>query len=288
MVYDGTNTPSMTTTKIYLAVVFGLSLMSAQKRPQTHKRIPAYRVKRPRPIPQRGRTRSGTRPQCNASWLLGADRRLLAAIQNAMQQLIKIAIAAFGGLCLWSLTACVPMISHEYDVKGQGERSESGGCSPTTEVRLTTHLTPATAAVFWGSVERLHHSHRILSLSFTFSNDEVVSLNKPEVTIISNAYSTPRSIPITTIRRASMLNSPSCDPPAASVYQQPSEPMHRMPGTLYGDPVIDSVFVIDIAVPDNPAEFTVQLAPVLIDGKPINVPAVTFLRKSSVSLPALM
>jgi hypothetical protein len=145
------------------------------------------------------------------------------------------------------------MVSQEYDVKGQGERSESGGCSPTTEVRLTTHLTPATAAVFWGSVERLHHSKRIVSISFMLSNDEVVSLTQPEVTIVSQAYPTPRLTPVTTIRRASRLNSPSCDPPVASVYQSPSEPMHRTPGTLYGDPVIDSVFVIDIAAPGNPA-----------------------------------
>ena len=183
------------------------------------------------------------------------------------------------------LTACVPMITHEYDVKGQGDKSESGGCSPTTEVRLTAHLTPATAVVFWGSVERLHHSHRIVSISFMLSNDEVVSLTEPDVTITSKAYPAARSIPIAAIRRASRLNSPSCDPPAASVYSLPNEPMHRMPGTLYGDPVTDSVFVIDFAVPDNPAEFTVQLAPVLIDGKPIDVPAVTFLRKSSVYFP---
>jgi hypothetical protein len=193
-----------------------------------------------------------------------------------------------GCLCFASLIACVPVVSHEYDVKGQGDKSESGGCSPTTEVRLTTHLTPATAALFWGSVERLHHGHRIVSISFTFSNDDVLSLTKPEVTITSRAYATPREIPITTIRRASRLNSPSCDPPAASVYQQPNEPMHRTPGTLYGDPVTDSVFVIDIAVPDNPAQFTVQLAPVLIDGKLIDVPPVTFLRKSDVSFPAIM
>jgi hypothetical protein len=67
------------------------------------------------------------------------------------------------------------------------------------------------------------------------------------------------------------LNSPSCDPPAASVYQQPQEPMHRMPGTLYEDPVTDSVFVIDIAVPNNPGEFTVQLVPVLVEGKLITL-----------------
>jgi hypothetical protein len=204
-----------------------------------------------------------------------------------MQQRLILGILALALGCLGylNLTACIPMISHEYDVKGQGDRSESGGCSPTTEVRLTTHLTPATAAIFWGSVERLHHSRRIISISFVFSNDEVVSLTKPEVTITSKAYATPRSIPITTIRRASMLNSPSCDPPAASVYQQPQEPMHRMPGTLYGDPVTDSVFIIDIAVPNNPGEFTVQLAPMLVEGKLINVPPVTFLHKSSVYLP---
>jgi hypothetical protein len=187
-----------------------------------------------------------------------------------------------------ALTACVPVVSHEYDVKGQGDKSESGGCSPTTEVLLTTHLTPATAAVFWGSVDRLHHSHRIVGISFTFSNDEVVSLTKPEAEIASQAYATVRVIPITTIRRSTVVRSPSCDPPAASVYQQPTEPMHRMPGTLYGDPVTDSVFVIDIAVPNNPGEFTVQLAPVLVNGVLVRVPAVEFLRKSSVSFPALM
>jgi hypothetical protein len=207
-----------------------------------------------------------------------------------MQRLIKIAIAAFvlGGPCLSGLTACVPMVSHEYDVKGQGDKSESGGCSPTTEARLTAHLTPATAVLFWGSVERLHYSHRIVSISFMLSSDEVVSLPKPEVTITSKAYASPRDIPITTVRRASRLNSPSCDPPEDSVYQQPNEPMHLMPGTLDGEPVTDSVFIIDIAIPDNPSEFMLQLAPVWVNGKRIDVPAATFLRNSSVSFPALM
>jgi hypothetical protein len=186
-------------------------------------------------------------------------------------------------MCLM-LNACV--VTHEYDVKGQGDKSESGGCSPTTEVRLTTHLTNATAVVFWGSVERLHPSHRILSISFTFSNDEVASLTKPEVTIVSKAYATPRNIPITTIRRASVLNSPSCDPPAASVYQQPNEPMHRMSGTLDGDPVTVSIFVVDVAVPESPDEFTVQLPPVLVNEMLVDVPAVKFLRKSSLYFPA--
>ena len=62
--------------------------------------------------------------------------------------------------------------------------------------------------------------------------------------------------------------------------------MHRMAGTLYGDPVTDSVFVIDIAVPNNPSEFTLQLAPVLINGMLVDVPAVTFLRKSIAYYPA--
>jgi hypothetical protein len=204
----------------------------------------------------------------------GAQRR-----NELMERPVIACLLSFG------LAGCVPMVSHEYDVKGQGVKSESGGCSPTTEVLLTTHLTPSTAAVFWGSVERLHHSHRIVSISFSFSDDEVVSLTKAEVTITSHSYAAPRDIRVTTIRRASRLNSPSCDPPAASVYQQPNEPMHRMPGTLYGDPVTDSVFVIDIAVPGNPSDFTVQLPPVLINGKTIDVPTVRFLRNSSVYFP---
>jgi hypothetical protein len=139
-----------------------------------------------------------------------------------------------GIACLLSLglAGCIPAVSQDYDVKGQGDKSESGGCSPTTEVMLTNHLTPATAVVFWGSVERLHPGHRIVSISFAFSDDEAVSLTKPEVKIASKAFATPRVIPITTIRRASMLNSPSCDPPAASVYQQPNERMHRMPEVI--------------------------------------------------------
>jgi hypothetical protein len=186
------------------------------------------------------------------------------------------------------LTACVPMVSHQYDVKGPGDKSESGGCSPTTEVLLTTHLTPSIAAVFWGSVERLHHSHRIISTNFTSSNDDVVTLTKPEVKITSKVYSSPRVVTIGTVRRSSVMSSPSCDPPENSTYQQPSEPMRFMPGALNGNPVPDAVFVIDIAVPNNPREFTIELPPVMINGILTKVPAVTFLRKSSVSFPALM
>jgi hypothetical protein len=178
------------------------------------------------------------------------------------------------------------MVAHEYDITGLGDKRQSAGCSPTTEVLLTTHLTSTTAAVFWGSTERLNTSHRIVSISFTFSDDEAVSLTSPAVQVASKAYRKPLDIPITTIRRATTVTSPSCDPPAASVYQQPSEPMHRTPGTLYGETVTDTVFVIDVAVPGNPAEFTVQLPQVLIDGKPIDVPPVQFISKSNHYLPA--
>src|ERR1700733_11738443 len=149
--------------------------------------------------------------------------------------------------------------------KGQGDRSESGGCSPSTEVRLTTQLTPATAVVFWRSVERLHHSHQIASVSFTLSNDEVVSLFRPGVTVTSKIYARGYTIPITSIRRYSRLNSPSCDPPEDSAVQRPDQLLQRLP-----DQAINSVFVIDIAVPDNPAEFTVQMSPVQVNGKMID------------------
>jgi hypothetical protein len=113
----------------------------------------------------------------------------------------------------------------------------------------------------------------------------VVTLTRPEVTITSKAYATPRVIPVTTIRRANTVISPSCDPPAVSAYQSPNEPMRRMPGTLYGEPVIDSVFVIDVGVRGNPAEFTVQLPPVLVNDNLIDVPPVKFVLKSSVYFP---
>jgi hypothetical protein len=179
-----------------------------------------------------------------------------------------------------ALTACVPVVSYQYDIKGQGDKSESGGCSPTTEVLLTTHLTTATSVVFWGSVERLHDSNRIVSISFTFSKDEVLTLTKPEVTIESATYSNPKVVPITTVRRSSRIGSPSCDPPDESEYQPPNQPMDRT-----RDP-LNSVYVIDIAVPNNPPDFTIHFPHVQLDGKQIDVPAVTFVRKSTVSLPA--
>ena len=183
------------------------------------------------------------------------------------------------------LSSCFSMVSHEYDVEGPGDKSASGGCSSNTEARLTKQLTPATSVVFWGSDDRLRPNHRIISISFTLSNDESVLLTKPEVLISSKAYSIPRIVPITTVRRSSVLVSPSCDAPADAVYQKPDEPMHRVPGISNGDQVTDSIFVIDIAVSGDPAQITIQFPPVSINGTLVDVPAVSFLHKTNVYLP---
>jgi hypothetical protein len=193
--------------------------------------------------------------------------------------------AGIAWLSALGLAACVPLISHEYDVEGNGEKSASGGCSSNTEARLTTQLTTATSVVFWGSDDRLRPNHRIISVSFTLSNDEEVSLTKPEVLISSKADSIPRAVPITTVRRSSVLVSPSCDPPADAVYQKPDEPMHRVSGIANGDRVTDSIFVIDIAVSGDPAQITIQFPPVSINGTFVDVPAVTFLHKTNIYLP---
>jgi hypothetical protein len=188
--------------------------------------------------------------------------------------------------CTVALSACIPMMGHEYDIEGPGEKTASGGCSSNTEALLTTHITPATSIVFWGSVDRLRPNHRTISVSFTFSNDETVLLTKSEVLISSKVYSIPRIVPITTVRRSSVLVSPSCDPPSDSVYQQPDEPMQQTPGIHSGEQVIDSVFAIDIAVSGDPTQITVQLPPVSVNGQVVDVPAVTFLRKTTIYLPA--
>jgi hypothetical protein len=187
-------------------------------------------------------------------------------------------------MCLCA-TGCVSWVSHDYDVEGQGEKSASGGCSSSTEARLTRQLTPATSVVFWGSDDRLRPNHRIISISFTLSDDESVSLTKPEVLISSKAYSIPRVVPISTVRRSSVLVSPSCDAPADAAYQKPDEPMHRMPGISNGDPVTDSIFIVDVAVSGDPAQITIQLPPVSINGTLVDVPAVSFLHKTNVYLP---
>lgn len=183
------------------------------------------------------------------------------------------------------LTACASMVSHEYDVEGLGEKSASGGCSSNTEARLTRQLTPATSVVFWGSDDRLRPNHRIISISFTLSNDESVSLTKNEVLISSQADSIPRVVPVTALRRSSVLVSPSCDAPADAVYQKPDEPMHRMPGIFNGDRVTDSIFVIDVAVSGDPAQITIQIPSVSINGMLVDIPAVAFVHRTNVYLP---
>jgi hypothetical protein len=42
----------------------------------------------------------------------------------------------------------------------------------------------------------------------------------------------------------------------------------------HAQPVTDSVFVIDVPIPGNPAEFSIQVAPVKVDGKLVEIPAV--------------
>jgi hypothetical protein len=182
-----------------------------------------------------------------------------------------------------NLSGCIPVISHEYDVIGQGEKSAAAGCSQSAEVALTAHPSPDVAIVFWSSVDRIRPNYRLVSISFALSNDDIVQLTKPEVLVSSKANSIPNAVPISTVRRASQLSSPSCTPPADAVYQQPSEAMHRMPGLLNGQPVTDSVFIVDVLVSGNPSQITVQLPSLLINDKPVDVPAVTFRRKLAVT-----
>ena len=211
--------------------------------------------------------------------MMNSISRSAELIPKAMQRSI---ITCFFSLLL---AGCV---SSYWDVSGQGARSASGGCAPTPEVQLTTHLTPDTAVVFWGSVDSLRPDHKIISVSFTFFNDDVVMLTEPELLVSSKSNSIPRGVPITAVRRALSLVSPSCDPPTDAAYQDPQQPMHRMPGILNGEAVTDSVFVIDIVLSDDPAQIAVQLPPISINGQFAHVPPVTFSRRLRVSLPALL
>lgn len=190
-----------------------------------------------------------------------------------------------GFACLFalSLSGCVPVISHQYDVTGQGEKSAAAGCSQSAEIALTTHATSDIAIVFWTSADRIRPNYRLVSISFALSNDDILVLTKPEVQVSSKANSIPNTVPITTVRRASQLLSPSCNPPADAAYQQPTEPMHRVPGMLNGQPVTDSVFIVDVLVSGSPAQITVQLPPLLINDRSVDVPAVTFVRKLDVT-----
>ena len=44
---------------------------------------------------------------------------------------MKMIALALAGL---ALTACMPQLTHEYDVHGQGEKSVTAGCSQAAEV----------------------------------------------------------------------------------------------------------------------------------------------------------
>jgi hypothetical protein len=181
------------------------------------------------------------------------------------------------------MSGCIPVISHRYDVEGQGEKSAAAGCSRSAEVTLAAHPTPDITIVTWDSPDRIRPNHRIVSISFVLSNDDVVKLTKPEVLVSSKSNSIPSTVPITTVRRASSLSSPSCDPPSDAVYQQPDAPIRRMPGMLNGQPVTDSVFVIDIVVSGDPGEISVRLPTISINDEPVDMPAVTFFRKLAVT-----
>jgi hypothetical protein len=181
------------------------------------------------------------------------------------------------------LTACVPVISHEYAVEGQGDKSSVSGCSQSAEVLVTMHPTRDVNVVFWNSDDRIRANHRIVSISFVLSNDDVIKFTKPEVLVSSKTNSIPSAVPIATIRRAQRLESPSCDPSADAIYQAPSEPMRPVPKIVNGEAGTDSVFVINIAVSGSPAQITVQLPPMLINDRNLEIPAVTFLRKLAVT-----
>lgn len=180
------------------------------------------------------------------------------------------------------LTACVPMLSHEYDVRGQGEKSVAAGCSQATEVVLTAHPNSDIAVVFRDGADRIRPDHRIVSVSFVLSGEESVKLTKPEVLVSSRSNSLPSAVPIAAIRRASGLSSPSCALSPDAVYQQPDEPMRRASASPSGDAGTGSVFVIDIVVSGDPREITVQLPPISIDDSLAELKPVTFTRKLAV------
>jgi hypothetical protein len=183
-------------------------------------------------------------------------------------------------LCSLVLSGCIPTISTFYDIAGAGEKRYTAGCSMNTETDLSIHLTNSTDVVFWGPAARKSTHQMILSIMITVSGDEVVLLTKPAIEITSKEAKSPLLSSVTTIRRAGALSSPSCDPPEGSVYQTPDEPMRRMPGTYHSRPITDSVFVIDVPIPGNQDEFSVQVGPVKVDDKIVEIPAVHFVRKT--------
>jgi hypothetical protein len=197
---------------------------------------------------------------------------------------LRIDACAIVCLLTFGMAGCVPTISSFYDINGAGDKRYTAGCSMSTEANLSIALTNTTNVVFWGPANRKPSDQQILSIIITVSGNEIVSLTQPIVEVTSKGAKQPLAIPVTTIRRAGALSSPSCNPPEGSVYQAPDESMRRALGTYHSRPIEDSVFVMDINIPGNPNEFSVRAPPVKIDDKIIAIPAVHFVRKTKAQL----
>jgi hypothetical protein len=197
---------------------------------------------------------------------------------------IPINVCAIVCLLTFGIAGCIPTVSSFYDINGPGDKSYTAGCSMSTEANLSMTLTNTTNVVFWGPANRNPSDQKILSIIFTVSGNEIVSLTQPIVEVTTNAAKEPLAIPVTTIRRTGALSSPSCNPMDGSVYQAPDEPMRRVLGTYHSRPVEDSVFVVDINIPGNPNEFSVRVPPVKVDDKIIEIPTVQFVRKTKAQL----
>jgi hypothetical protein len=200
------------------------------------------------------------------------------AAMGAVARLPAISLAAALNLLL---CGCVPVASNYYDIEGPGDKQIFAGCAMKVEAELKTRLTDGVGVIYWGSAKH-ESAGRAISISFTIAGSQVVRLTEPVVEITSNGSMPPLNIGIARVRRAYVESSPSCDPPRGSAYQRPDEPMQRVQGLFQGRPVTDSVFVIDLTVPGNPKEFSVQLPAVKVDDRLIEVPPVRFVHKTSV------
>lgn len=189
-------------------------------------------------------------------------------------------------VCLLTLgiSGCIPTVSSFYDISGPGEKRYTAGCSMSTEASLSMALTNTTSVVFWGPAHRKPSDQKLLSIIFTVSGNEIVSLTQAIVEFSTPGAKEPLAIPVTTIRRTGALSSPSCNPVAGAVYQTPDEPMRGMPGTYHGRAIEDSVFVMDIRIPGSPNEFSVSVPPVKVDDKIIEIPTIQFVRKTKAQL----
>jgi hypothetical protein len=182
------------------------------------------------------------------------------------------------------MAGCIPTVSSFYDISGPGDKRYIAGCSMNTEANLSITLTSATNIVFWGPANRAPSNQKRLSIMFTVSGNEVLSLTEPIVEVTSEEAKEHLAIPVTTIRRTAALSSPSCNPLEGSVYQAPDELMRRTPGIYHSRAIEDSVFVLDVDIPGNPNEFSVRVPPVKIDDKIMEIPVIHFVRKTKAQL----